>query len=100
MVRYTVTQKSSPRTWVWVTNLSLSPKNIKDIVKGGLARWEIENEAFNTLKDQSYQFERNFGHSDKNLSTLIDQFLQHLNKRFQQAQIKSGSLRSLWNVVA
>jgi len=109
VVRYTATENSITRTWVWVTNLSVSPKNIKDIVKGGLARWKIENETFNTLKNQGYQFERNFGHGDKNLSTIfaqlmllaffIDQCLQHLNKRFQQARVKSGSLRSLWNTM-
>lgn len=107
VVRYTVTEKSKMRTWVWVTNLVVSPKNIKNIVKGGLARWKIENETFNTLKNQGYQFERNFGHGDKNLSTLfmqlmllaffIDQCLRHLNKRFQQAYAKIGSLRSLWH---
>jgi len=28
----------------------------------GRARWRIENETFNTLKNQGYGFERNFGH--------------------------------------
>jgi hypothetical protein len=27
-------------------------------MKGGRARWRIENETFNTLKNQGYNFER------------------------------------------
>ena len=107
VVRYTVTKDSKTRTWVWVTNFVVSPKNIKDIVKGGLARWKVENETFNTLKNQGYLFERNFGHGNQYLSTVfaqlmllaffIDQCLRHLNKRFQQAYAKFGSLKSLWH---
>ena len=31
----------------------------------------IENETFNTLKNQGYYFEHNFGHGNKNLSILL-----------------------------
>ena len=31
---------------------------------GGRARWKIENETFNTLKNQGYNFEHNYGHGD------------------------------------
>jgi hypothetical protein len=34
-------------------------------MKGGRARWRIENETFNTLKNQGYHFEPNFGHGPK-----------------------------------
>jgi hypothetical protein len=37
---------------------------------GGRARWKIENETFNTLKNQGYQFEHNFGHGKQNLSCI------------------------------
>ena len=37
----------------------------------GRARWKIENETFNTLKNQGYCFEHNFGHGEKNLSTVF-----------------------------
>ena len=37
----------------------------------GRARWRIENETFNTLKNQGYHFERNFGHGKKNLSVVF-----------------------------
>ena len=38
-------------------------------MRGGRARWKIENETFNTLKNQGYYFDHNFGHGDKHLST-------------------------------
>ena len=40
-------------------------------MKGGRARHKIENETFNTLKNQGYQFEHNFGHGYKHLTTVF-----------------------------
>ena len=40
-------------------------------MEGGRARWTIENEVFNTLKNQVYNFEHNFGHGYKNLSHVF-----------------------------
>ena len=37
--------------------------------RGGRGRWMIENEVFNTLKNQGYNFEHNFDHGYNNLST-------------------------------
>src|SRR5271157_2981611 len=36
----------------WITNFLLIPENVWDIMRGGRARWKIENETFNTLKNQ------------------------------------------------
>jgi len=52
----------------WVTDIAISEDTIIQLVKGGRARWKIENEAFNTLKKQGYHLEHNFGHGDKHLS--------------------------------
>ena len=38
------------------------------MVRAGRARWKIENEAFNTLKNQGYHLKHNFGHGDRHLS--------------------------------
>ena len=32
---------------------------------------KIENETFNTLKNQGYNFEHNYGHGDENLSVVF-----------------------------
>jgi hypothetical protein len=41
------------------------------LVKGGRSRWKIENETFNTLKNQGYHIEHNFGHGQQNLSMIF-----------------------------
>jgi hypothetical protein len=80
--------------------------NVSKIMRGGRARWRIENETFNTLKNQGYQFEHNFGHGKKNLSVvfamlmmlafLVDQVQQLACRLFQAVWAKLGSKRSLW----
>src|SRR3989442_7902861 len=36
----------------WVTDLRVSKRNVYHLMRGGRARWKIENETFNTLKNQ------------------------------------------------
>lgn len=55
----------------WVTDITIDKTNIVDLVKGGRARWKIENEVFNTLKNQGYHIEHNYGHGEKNLSSIF-----------------------------
>src|SRR5712692_8138802 len=43
----------------WVTDLRVSRRNVFHLMRGGRARWKIENETFNTLKNQGYNFEHN-----------------------------------------
>jgi len=40
--------------WTWITNLELTAMTVEKVMKGGRARWKIENETFNTLKNQGY----------------------------------------------
>ena len=73
---------------------------------GGRARWRIENETFNTLKNQGYHFEHNFGHGYQHLSVvfavlmmlafLVDQVQQLCCPLFQAVWAKLGSKRRLW----
>ena len=49
----------------WVTDLVIAESNIEQLVKGGRCRWKIENETFNTLKNQGYHLEHNDGHGKK-----------------------------------
>ena len=55
----------------WVTQLEVTPENVLKLVRGGRARWKIENETFITLKNQCYHLEHNFGHGQQNLSTVL-----------------------------
>lgn len=55
----------------WVSNIKLTDDNVFQIMRGGRARWKVENETINTLKTQGYHFEHNFGHGKKHLSTVL-----------------------------
>ncbi len=43
----------------WVTDVRVSKRNVYALMRGGRARWKIENETFNTLKNQGDHFEHN-----------------------------------------
>lgn len=106
VVRYTETKGGKTTTWVWVTDLEVNKEMAKEIAIGGRCRWKIENETFNTLKNQGYNFEHNYGHGNQHLSTLmahimlliffIDQILQGFDKKFQACYKKMGSKSGLW----
>jgi hypothetical protein len=73
------------RHFSWITSFEINDKNIMQLMRGGRARWKIENETFNTLKNQGYEFEHNFGHGYKNLSVVFS-FLMFLAFLFDQVQ--------------
>jgi hypothetical protein len=90
----------------WVTDLRVSKRNVYHLMRGGRARWKIENETFNTLKNQGYNFEHNYGHGEYNLSVvfamlmmlafLVDQTQQLCCALFQAVWTNLGSKRRLW----
>ena len=94
----------------WVTDLAVTVENVKEIVKGGRARWKIENETFNTLKNQNYNFAHNYGHGLKTLSNilagimllafLIDQTLESVNLDFQKSLKHLVSRCNLWRQIS
>jgi len=55
----------------FTTNFQISKENVKQIVADGRARWKIENENNNILKNRGYHLEHNFGHGKKYLSQLL-----------------------------
>src|SRR6266852_4231105 len=98
--------KDKVQHFSWVTNLRVSKRNVYALMRGGRARWKIENETCNTLKNQGYHFEHNDGHGMKNLSVvfamvmmlafLVDQTQQLCCALFQAVWAKLGSKRLLW----
>jgi hypothetical protein len=55
----------------WVTDLRVSQRNVYHLMRGGRARWKIENESNNVLKTKGYHLEHNFGHGKKHLASLL-----------------------------
>jgi hypothetical protein len=95
--------------FTWVTDLTITEQNAWHLVRGGRSRWKVENETFNTLKNQGYQFEHNFGHGKQNLSVvfamlmmlafLVDQTQERCCPLFQAVRRKFTSRRLLWDHV-
>lgn len=55
----------------FVTDLPVGPDNIVELAACGRARWKIENETFNVLKNKGYNLEHSFGHGKKNLAAIL-----------------------------
>lgn len=99
-------EKGTEKVFEWITNIHLDETTIAKVGCAGRARWKIENEAFNTLKNQGYHFDHNFGHGKQNLCTnfsllmmlafLIDQIQQASNKLFNAALKKVRRKKRLW----
>ncbi len=93
----------------WVTDLRITEKNIKTLIKAGRCRWKNENELFNVMKNHGYCMEHNYGHGQKNMAynfyllTLIA-FLMHqifelTDLQYQACRTKLGSKRHLWETI-
>jgi hypothetical protein len=101
--------KGESKQWTWVTDLEVTCENVRQIVRAGRARWRIENETFNTLKNQGYHFEHNYGHGENHLAVvlallmmsafLIDQIQQRFNGLFREALEKKGAKCALWEAM-
>jgi hypothetical protein len=55
----------------WVTSLPVNKTNVAEIAACGRARWKIENEAFNVMKNHGYELEHNFGHGETFLAMTL-----------------------------
>jgi hypothetical protein len=94
------------RIFTWITDLVVTRANVWRVMRAGRSRWKIENETFNTLKNQGYCFEHNYGHGEQHLSVvfallmmlafLVDQVQQLCDPLFRAVWQKLGSKRLLW----
>lgn len=93
----------------WVTDIEITEANAEALMRAGRARWRIENETFNTLKNQGYGFEHNYGHGGNHLATVfahlmllaffIDQAQQRSCRLFQAAQKRAERPLYFWQKV-
>lgn len=104
---YTETKASGKQQkFSWVTKLTITEENAYKIMRAARARWRIENETFNTLKNQGYNFGHNYGHGYENLCSvmtmlmllafLIDQVQQLCCKHYQKARQQAGTFAGLF----
>lgn len=93
----------------WITDLPVAELDPIELVAVARSRWKVENETFNTLKNQGYHLEHNYGHGKKYLSTnfalltllafLTDQMAQHCDVYFEKALAFCGTKKGLWEKI-
>lgn len=104
------TDKTGKTTrWTWATSLPLTKKTVEKVMQAGRARWKIENETFNTLKNQGYNFEHNYGHGEQNLATvlamlmmvafLVDQVQERCCELFKRLRTNLRTRAKLWETM-
>ncbi len=101
------TRDGQVKRWTWITNLPLQARTVEKVMRAGRGRWKIENETFNTLKNQGYHFEHNYGHGQQHLATvlavlmlvafLVDQIQQRCGALFRQLRKGLGTKAKLWD---
>lgn len=107
LIEYRETRKNGKElNFSWVTNIPVTKENIYCLMRGGRARWKIENETFNTLKNLGYHFEHNFGHGKEYLASvfcllmvlsfLIDQIQEISCSLYRSMKDFAGTYRALW----
>ena len=97
------------RSFAWITGIKITRNNVYKLMKAGRAKWKIENETFNTLKNQDYNLEHSYGHGQKHLCTIfamlmmlaffIDQAQELLCSYFQAALKKEKCKKRLWEKI-
>ena len=101
-----IDSKGKGKRFSWITNIDLDKQTVLKVMRMGRSRWKIENETFNTLKNQGYHFEHNFGHGSKYLCTnfaylmmmafCVDQIQQHYCQYFKKILQEVKTRAKLW----
>ena len=55
----------------FVTSLAVTRETVAEIAACARARWKVENETFNVLKNNGYHLEHNFGHGKRHLAQMF-----------------------------
>jgi len=92
----------------WMTNIELTAISVMAVMRMGRSRWKIENEVFNTLKNQEYNYGHNFGHGKKYLTTnfaylmmlafTVDQIRQRCSRTFQRVHAVLDTRVKIWEM--
>lgn len=98
--------KGKETNFSWVKNIKITQGKVFTIMRGGRARWRIENETFNRLKNLGDNFEHNYGHGKKYFSTvfgmlmmlafLLDQIQEICCVLYKKCRTRLRTYRGLW----
>ena len=82
--------------FVYVTDIKLNPKNLRQISETGRLRWKIENEGFNNQKNSGYNMSHKFSRSNFNATKNYYSLLQ-IADIINQLTYKGNLIRSFAN---
>jgi len=90
----------------FITDWKITDDNVAGLVAAGRARWKIENESNNVLKNRGYHLEHNFGHGKRYLSSLLvtmnllafglHTFLEWGDENYRLIRAKLGARRTFF----
>ena len=92
--------KAEGKKFVFVTDLSITGRNVKETVERGRWRWKIENEGFNTQKKQGYYLEHRFSHDYRGMKNhyyliqighMIAQIPRSVGEAVEESKTKQGA---------
>ena len=91
----------------FATNHELTERTVRAIVAAGRARWKVENEGHNVLKNHGYHLEHNYGHGQQYLSMVLVMLillaflghtvLQLCNQAYQRLRAELGTRRTFFD---
>jgi hypothetical protein len=81
----------------WITDITITGDNVCKLMRAGRARWKIENETFNTLKNQGYNFEHNYGLGKEHLSEIFVMLMMLAFLVDQAQQLCCALFQGVWN---
>lgn len=93
----------------FITSITPTLENIVELGDCARARWKIENETFNVLKNNGYHLEHNFGHGKNALSSVLvtlnllafslHNTTHEAERLWQEARSSSGTRNQFFNVL-
>jgi hypothetical protein len=93
----------------WITNKTITKENVKLLAECGRARWKIENENNNVLKNYGYHLEHNFGHGESHaceiycilnlLAFLVHSLMMLCDEKFMDARSYFGRRDEFYNAL-
>lgn len=73
MIRYVYTDdEGEPKTFTWITDITITKKNVRQLIKAARSRWMIENEGFNIEKCGIYELEH---HCSEDYNAMKNHYL-------------------------
>ena len=110
-------KKGKKTTFTYITSFKLTSRNLVTMMRIGRSRWKVENEVFNTVKNQDYRLEHNYGHGKEhlcnNMSLLMmlaftldqiqkagDSLFQAVAKQFRTTVAIWDNIRAIFKLLA